>query len=151
MRNIFDYSKMLFNKKYGDFGLFQLPMIPMAGILSVGLLGLLIFNSREQIKRYFLVLKTYQFNIFEYISDSWANFTTQFWFLNLNLKSIVMIGVFFSVSIFILYKGLKLFNEKIQKSKPALVTYVFLYYFFLAGVWLLVFKDLILKRDVKWK
>ncbi|MDI3474018.1 MAG: poly-beta,6-N-acetyl-D-glucosamine synthase [Candidatus Woesearchaeota archaeon] len=149
--NIKDYSKMLFNKNYGDFGIFQLPMIPMAGVLSVSILFLIIFNLRDQIKRSILVMKTYNFNIFEYIAESISHFNLEFWFLNLSLKNIVMMIIFFSVSVFILYKGIKLFNEKVDNGWPALFLFLFMYYFFIAWVWILVFKDMIFKKEVRWK
>ncbi len=153
-RNVMDYSDMLFNKKYHDFGLFQLIMIPLSGVLAVALVTLLAFSMRTKIKLQYLALKAYSFNIFEMIKDSFAHWNLKFWFLNLDLNSIVMMSVFSVVMVFILYKGIKMFNKRFSLHKSyfvPLLVYTLTYFYFLAAVWLIVFKDLIFKREIIWK
>ncbi|MDK2907861.1 MAG: poly-beta,6-N-acetyl-D-glucosamine synthase [Candidatus Woesearchaeota archaeon] len=151
LRNLKDYSHMLFNKEYGDFGLFQLPMVLFSGIFVVITILLSVFNLRKPIKTYFLLFKTYDFNFKEYIIDSLTNFNKEFFFLNLNVKAISISIIFLSISIFLLYNGLKIFNERLEKKGIALFSYFFIYFFFLGYVWILVLRDMVFRREVKWK
>ncbi|MDK2850070.1 MAG: poly-beta,6-N-acetyl-D-glucosamine synthase [Candidatus Woesearchaeota archaeon] len=154
VKNVIDYSDMLFNKEYHDFGLFQLIMIPLSGVLAVALVFLMGFSMRDKIKMQYLSLKAYDFNIFEIIKDSFAHLNTKFWFLNLDLTSIAMMSVFLLIMVFLIYKGVKLFNRRFSLEKSyfiPLVIYILTYFYFLAFVWLIVFKDLIFKKEIKWK
>ncbi len=156
IRNILDYKTIMFNKKYGDFGLFQFPMILMSGILSVSILSLLIFQRRSAIRRGYLSLKAYNFNIIEYIIDSFGTLNFEYWFFNLELRSIIMFGFFFAITLFIVYKSLSLnkinFNfEKFKGTAVSFLLFTFFYYVFLSTVWMVVFKDFFLGKDVVWK
>ena len=156
IRNIADYKSIMFNKKYGDFGLFQFPMILMSGILSVSILSLLIFQRRSAIRRSYLSLKAYNFNIIEYIIDSFGTLNFKYWFFNLELRSIIMFGFFFAITLFIVYKSLNLNKIKMNLSKikntaVSFLLFVFFYYVFLSTVWLMVFKDFFLGKEVVWE
>lgn len=156
IRNIMDYKSMMFNKKYGDFGLFQFPMILMSGVLSVSILFLLVFQRRSEIRRSYLSLKAYNFNIIEYIIDSFGTLNFEYWFFNLDLRSTVMFGFFFAVTLYIIHKSInlnkiKLNFEKFKSTVVSFVLYAFFYYVFLSTVWITVFKDFFLRKEVVWK
>jgi len=156
LRNIIDYRSLLFNKKYGDFGLFQFPMILMSGILSVSILTLMALQRRDSIRRAYLSIKAYNFNFIEYLVDSFGTLNFKYWFFNLELKSIVMFGFFFLITLYVVYKSLNLNKIKMNLKKfndtfVSFVVFAFFYYLFLSVVWLSVFKDFFLKKDVIWK
>jgi len=156
LRNLIDYKSIMFNKKYGDFGLFQFPMILMSGILSVSILSLLILQRRSAIRRIFLSLKAYNFNIIEYVIDSFGTLNFEYWFFNLELRSIIMFGFFFAITLFIVYKSLslnkiKLNFEKFKSTAVSFLLFAFFYYMFLSTVWVVVFKDFFLRKEVVWK
>jgi len=156
LRNIIDYRSLLFNKKYGDFGLFQFPMILMSGILSVSILTLMALQRRDSIRRAYLSIKAYNFNFIEYLIDSFGTLNFKYWFFNLELKSIVMFGFFFLITLYVVYKSLNLNKIKMNLKKlndtfVSFVVFAFFYYLFLSVVWLSVFKDFFLKKDVIWK
>ncbi len=154
LRNVFDYKEMLFNKEYQDFGLFQFVMIPLSGILAIALIILLPFSMRESIKARYLWLKAYNFNVIEFIMDSFKNFNLDFWFLNLNLTTVVITSLSLIIMFYALHKGLKIFNQKLNLKKGdflVLLVYIFAYFYFIELVWLIVFKDFIFKKEIVWK
>jgi len=149
MLNLFDYKRMIFSKKYGDFGMLQLPRVFLSGFLAVGLIG---FTS------YRYILKPLWKKIWNW---SAINFDFSVWFQNFHLsfnwlKINYMNGFFFLVSItlglIIVLYAYKFTREKVFKygfiTVPA---YVILYGFMASIVWCGVFFDLLFKRKkLKW-
>jgi cellulose synthase/poly-beta-1,6-N-acetylglucosamine synthase-like glycosyltransferase len=155
-KNLMHYKKMMFNRKYGDFGMFQLPVILVSGFLGISIIGLLIYDFVKSLKPTFLMLRQYDFNIIEYIVHSRFNII----WLDIDIKSVVTFIGFFVISIFILWMSFKMYyvggREKDSASSPfsnpfSFLAYLFFYYLFLAVVWLMVFRDIILKKGTEWK
>jgi len=155
-KNLIQYKKMMFNRKYGDFGIFQLPIILVSGFLGISIISLLIYDFFKSLKPTFLMLQQYNFNIIEYIIHSRFNII----WLDIDLKSVVTFIGFFAISIFILWMSFKMYNYgkngKDSSSNPfnnpiSFLLYLFFYYLFLAVVWLMVFRDIMLKKGTEWK
>jgi cellulose synthase/poly-beta-1,6-N-acetylglucosamine synthase-like glycosyltransferase len=147
-RNLIDYRKMMFDRKYGDFGMFQLPIILISGIMGITILGLITFNAYKSIKPTFKLLSMYNYNLYDYLRYTQFN---MIW-LDLDARAIVTFLGFFLISMLVLWLSLRLYREKISlRHMSSFFIYLFFYYLFLAIVWLGVLKDLILHRDRKWK
>lgn len=148
-KNLVDYRKMIFNRKYGDFGMFQLPTIFISGMLGITLLGLIAYDFFKGIKPFFQMLQLYDYNIYLMIAQT--KFGNIIW-LDLDAKALVTFGGFFLISIFVIWMSLRMHEEKYSLgSSLAFVMYIFLYYIFLAFVWLNVFKDVLLKKERAWR
>jgi len=150
LRNVLDYRSMVFNRKYGDFGIFQLPIILSSGLLGVTVLGLILHNIWKAAHPSFAMLRLYDFNIIRYISNVRLNVI----WLDIDLRSTVTLLGFFIISLFVVWMSLRLYKNKNKfsfKRSTSFFLYLFFYYLFLAIVWLGVYKDLLLRRDTGWK
>jgi cellulose synthase/poly-beta-1,6-N-acetylglucosamine synthase-like glycosyltransferase len=148
LRNLIDYRKMMFNRKYGDFGMFQLPIILLSGIMGITILGLIIFDTIKSIKPNFRLLQLYNFNIIKYIQNTQLNII----WLDLDAKSIVTFGGFFIITLIVIWLSLRIYKEKYDfKNSWSFFFYIMFYYLFLSIVWMGVFRDLIIGKHAKWR
>jgi cellulose synthase/poly-beta-1,6-N-acetylglucosamine synthase-like glycosyltransferase len=148
LKNLIDYRKMIFNKEYGDFGVFQLPIILMSGILAIAALGLIFNELYRQAAVLFRTLSLYDFNILDYL----MNLRWDIIWLDLDVRSIVTAMVFLFISIGVIGLSLRLYKEKFQLSRSLyFVIYIFIYYLFIAMVWIGVFFNFIANRGTEWK
>lgn len=145
--NAYNYKTMLFNKKYGDFGLMQLPTVLISGLLSIVMVSTIIY--------YFFKPKVeFIRNLFIIDFDFWVfleNLKYSFNILDLNYAAIFTTILMFSLSIFILIKSHKYMSEKVFKHGfLALITFLFFYYIFMGVVWIGIIIDLVRGRVQKW-
>ncbi len=147
-KNLIDYRKMMFSRKYGDFGLFQLPVILISGIMGISILGLILYDFFKSIKPTFKLIQLYNYNIISYLQHTEFN---MIW-LDLDLKSLVTFLGFFIITLIVLWLSLRLYREKYRtKITFSFILYIFFYYIFLAIVWIGVFKDVLLRKETGWK
>ncbi len=147
-KNLLDYRKMMFNKKYGDFGLFQLPVILISGILSVTVIVLVLNELRKSLIQFYSMLKLFNFNIIKYIST--IRFDVVLY--DLDLRTITAFAIFLLLSGIVIWLSLRLYDERYNiKRTASFGLYFFLYYLFLGIVWIGVFKDIVLGRGSDWK
>jgi peptidoglycan-N-acetylglucosamine deacetylase len=148
LRNLIDYRKMMFNKKYGDFGIFQLPMIMLSGLLGIIVLGLMSHALFKSIRPTFRLLQLYNYNIIELIRQSSIN---MIW-LDVDLRALMTFVIVFGITLMIVWLSFKLYKQKYGlKTTLPFIFYLFFYYLFLAVVWLGVFKDYIIGTKVGWR
>ncbi|MDP2750424.1 MAG: glycosyltransferase family 2 protein [Nanoarchaeota archaeon] len=147
-RNVMDYSDMMFRRKYGDFGFFQLPMILLSGFLGIILIGLIVMDIIKSAIPTFKMLQMFNFNLFEYYKNTHFNII----WLDLDLRIFATVMGFFILSMIIIWLSFKTYKERytLKKTIP-FIAYLFFYYIFLAIVWLGVFKDMMLGKGTRWK
>jgi len=146
-RNLLDYRFMLFNKKYGDFGVFQLPIMFVSGMMGVTILFLMGYDFIKSAIPALKLFQLYDYNIIEYMSHMTFNII----WLDLDLRTIVMSFGFLAISLLVMKLSLKLSGEKYSaRHSLSFLAYTMFYYLFLAIVWLGVFKDIITGRETKW-
>lgn len=140
---------MIFNKKYGDFGMLQLPMVFISGFLSCITMYLLIRTYKLVFVNNYSSLALYDFNIFKLIANSSFNFKL----LDIDLFSTSLYVFFLITSIFVIVNAFKLNGNKFCKRNIFdIFAYVFIYPFILFGVWMWVFKDIFTnKKILEWK
>ncbi len=146
--NLFTYRSMILNKRYGDFGLVQLPRVLLSGFLAVGFIG---FTS------YRYVLQP----LFKRIGD-WSSihfdftvflrhFTFDWSWIDLNYTNLFFALVSISLSLFIIRYAYRYTKEKVFRygflSVPA---YIFAYGLLASFVWLTVFLDLVRGKRQQW-
>ncbi len=146
--NILSYRGMLFNRKYGDFGVFQLPIIFLATFLASVLLVVTAYLSvLKPLSEKFIQLRLINFDIISYI----VNYHPHFSLLDINFfRSFVSIS-FLCISISVLVMAHRAIKRKVvSHGLLAAVVFMFWYYLFLGYVRLVIIKDLLLGRKNKW-
>ncbi|MFT4250487.1 MAG: glycosyltransferase [Candidatus Woesearchaeota archaeon] len=141
------YRHMLFNKKWGDFGMMQLPILILSGVISLLLVGTLLYELLKPILKNALQLGLVRFDILTYLQT----ITIDIAFVDLSAASIVLLAVMFTLSITILRLATYYAKERTLTYNPLIVsTYLIFYFFLLAATWAVVTKDLLLGKVQKW-
>jgi cellulose synthase/poly-beta-1,6-N-acetylglucosamine synthase-like glycosyltransferase len=142
--NSLKYRRMLFNKRFGDFGLIQLPSVIVSGLLSLSLLGLVAYYmiakpAKEALERLWLT----DFDVFGWLKMLEFSINP----LSLDYFKVVIFIVVFSISLAMLYLSHKHTKERLLKHGIiSLVFFFFFYYLLLGIVWLGVAFDVVLRR-----
>jgi cellulose synthase/poly-beta-1,6-N-acetylglucosamine synthase-like glycosyltransferase len=148
LHNLKDYRKMLFNREYGDFGMFQLPVILLSGVLGVTILGLLVYDFIKGFNPALRSLQIYDYNIIEFLRNMEFNIL----WLDVDARVFVTFLTFFLLSLFVILLALRLHHEKYRlKSSFSFLLFIMYYFIFLAVVWVGVYINCILGRKSKWK
>jgi len=146
--NVWDYKKMVFNKKYGDFGMLQLPMVLCSGFLAMIVIFFMLYhNILKPLIKSVHNLSLVNFDIFSFIT----NFEINFNLLDFNYYKLIIMGTVLVIAFVVILLSHKYTQEKIAgQGVLSLVAYIFIYYLFLGTVWLGITKDLILRRVKEW-
>ncbi len=151
LMNIIDYKHLLFNKKYGDFGFFYMPLVALTGFL--GFIGVFTITYLALKELYFMIKRWIMtdFDFVTYISS---------WSFNFNLLDINYQTLFTSLVLFALlyiYIWLSFFavGEKTGflrniRATGTFIYYLFIYKFLIAYIWLKVFYRVINNKENVW-
>lgn len=145
--NAVRYKRMLFNRKYGDFGLIQMPTILISGIIALTLILSTIYYS---IKPYFVY-----YNNFKHVGFDFATFIRTFQFdfnvLDINYTVLFVAICMIAITIYVISKSHVSVNEKIVKfGWFSFAAYLFLYFFVLATMWIGIAFDLVTGKRQRW-
>ncbi|NQZ84867.1 MAG: glycosyltransferase family 2 protein [Nanoarchaeales archaeon] len=149
--NVIDYKHLLFNRHYGEFGFFYMPLVAVTGLLGfIGVLTVIYLFLKgvyHTIKRWFLT----NFDFTTYIS-SWSWNST---WIDYNYQTIFTSLVLFGLMFIFIYLSYFATNEKTGILRNIKATFTFLYFFFVykfivAYIWLKVFYRVIFKKENKW-
>lgn len=146
--NILSYRRMLFNPRYGDFGVFQLPIIFFATFFAVALLLITFYLSmvKPNVER-FIHLWMIDFDLLSLIR-SWK---FSFSFLDFDYFRLFIALSFFLVSVAFIVMAHRSVKHKVTaQGLPALLAFMFMYYLFLGYVRLVVIKDILLRKRFRW-
>ena len=147
--NVWDYRAMIFNREYGDFGLFQLPIIFFAGFLALAIIGITTFLGIIQpLFRALSNLSLVGFDLGTFL----RNYSFDFNMLDINYYGL-SIAVFVMVMTAIVFvMAHRYAKERIGRYGVfSLLAFVFFYYIWLGIVWLGVTKSLIFRKEGKWQ
>lgn len=142
-----NYRKMVFNRKYGDFAMIQLPTVLISGILAIVLLLTAVYYAVQPRVEWLLHMNSVGFDFWTLIKS---------FSLNINLfdlnYSLVLSSIFMLMfSVIIVYKSHKHNNEKILKNGILPFLFFFIYYYLIMGIaWFGVTIDLLFKKVQKW-
>lgn len=147
--NTIAYRKLMFNKKYGDFGYLRMPTVVFSGIVAI-ILSLVLFREAiVQFYRGFISLKAVNFDLANLI----FNFKPNLNFLNLPFSKYFIALTLMGISLFVMVYSYRLVREKITnhgKTLISLVTYVLLYGLFMTAVWLYIAFLVVTKKKNTW-
>jgi len=146
--NLFTYKNMIFNKKYGDFGMLQLPRVLLSGFLAVTFIGLtgwrfILKPLINKINNWSSI--NFDFSVF--LRNLQFNFT---WF-DLNFTNLFFGIVSLTLSLIIINYAYHYTKEKVFRYGFVSVPIYILAYGLLASiVWLTVFVDLLRGKKQRW-
>ena len=149
--NIKDYKHFLFNKKYGEFGFFHIPMVALTGILSI--LGI-ITVTYLMLKELYHILKRWYLTNF----DFWTYITNYQWnktLLDFDWQIIFTSGFLFLLIFITIYLSFIGTRERTNIFKNMKYFIMFLYYFivyrFIMGyIWIKVGIKLLSGKANQW-
>lgn len=145
--NALKYRYMIFNKKYGDFGLMQMPTIIVSGILAVILFAAVAYYG---LKPYFNAFYNSIFIDFDFYTLI-KTFKMDFSLLDLNYTTLLILIVMVGISIYILRKSHAVTKEKVNKHGVlSLLAYLLFYFLVLGFVWMGIILDLAFRKKQKW-
>lgn len=146
--NILDYKSMIFNRKFGDFGLFYLPLVFVSGFLVTLLVALTLYS--ELIRPLFSTIKnlsSVNFDLPTYFSH--ISFTLNL--LDIDYYRLALALFIMSVTIAIVILSHSLAREKIgAHGFFPLLSAILFYYILLGIIWMGVFRDLIARKWKRW-
>jgi len=146
--NVWDYRRMLFNAKYGDFGMFQLPVVLFNGLIAIVLVTLtLYFNLLDPLINRVQQLFLINFDILTLLND----FSFSFNIIDFNFYKLFIMMFFILLSFVVVALAHRYTKENILKyGVKSLLFFLFFYYLTLAAVWVKLFVDLLLRKEHKW-
>lgn len=143
LNNALDYRELFFNKQYGHFGMFIMPIATVSAVTSLAMITRVIVeiasNLLRQISRFQAVGLNWKFSIP----------TFDWYFLNTGVMPLIAL-IAMLMTFLIIYLALKLSEGKFSFSK-GLFYYLF-FYAFLTPLWLTqsLFKT-IFRREINWR
>jgi cellulose synthase/poly-beta-1,6-N-acetylglucosamine synthase-like glycosyltransferase len=144
---MYSYKDMTFNKKYGDFGLFQIPLMITSYVLSVVALFLfgyyIIKPFIQQMYNWFLI----NFDLLTGLKH-WK-FT--FNILDVQLMQVLIIYLVLLINIILLYYSSRSSNDRVrQYGALYIIPYFFLYYVLLGIILIKSLFEITIHRKQKW-
>ena len=132
--NSISYRKLIFNKKYGDFGIIEMPAIILSGAVALLLLFTLLREASLRTIHWLSSIKAVNFDLITLLKNYSWNFNV----LTLPVFKIVIAVTLLGISFFVMINAYKLVKEDIRnhgRTWIALVTYLFIYSLFMIMVW----------------
>ena len=146
--NVWDYRRMLFRVRYGDFGMLQMPVVLLNGFLGVTFFSLMIYlNVLNPAWSGLNDLSLVNFDLFTIFS----NLSFSFSILDLNFYKLYILSFFSVFSLFIIFLANRFMKENLLKyGLKCLIFFIFFYYMTVVTVWFKLFWDLLFRREHKW-
>lgn len=148
MLNLFDYRDMIFNRKYGDFGVVQLPRVLLSGFLAVFFIG---FTS------YRYVLKPLYNKILHWSSINFdfsvflRHLKWEISWIDLNYTNLFFGFVSLTLGLIVIYYAYNFTKEKVFKyGFVSVPLYIVAYGLLASAVWATVFFDLVRGKKQRW-
>ncbi|RLE38277.1 hypothetical protein DRJ17_04395 [Candidatus Woesearchaeota archaeon] len=147
--NSWDYRKIIFNKEYGDFGIFQMPIVISAGFIALTLVSMIIYYSvfKPSVKFIKAMLLT-GFDLPAFFKGMFSNMHL----LDFDYYKLVIVFVMLVIAAIVIISSHKFAKENIRKQGTlSLAVFILFYYILLGFIWLGITKELLLRKDMQWK
>ncbi|MDP3698685.1 MAG: glycosyltransferase [Nanoarchaeota archaeon] len=147
--NSIRYKNLIFNKKYGDFGIIRMPTIILSGIIAIVLVGTFFQALIAKAMVTFSYLQDINFDLLTLI----RHFSLEMNILTWPFSRLFVAATLMGISFFIMIYSYKLIKERITnhgRTFVSLVTYLFIYGFFITAVWIYISFMLIGKKKNFW-
>jgi len=145
--NALRYKRMIFNRKYGDFGLIQMPTIIISGMIALVLILSTLYYS---IKPYFIYYSNFKLIDFDFLTLL-RNLSINLNILDINYTVMFVALCMILITIYVVKKSHVSVDEKVVKfGFFTFIAYLLLYFFILAAMWIGIAIDLIVGKKQKW-
>ncbi len=147
--NSLKYRKLIFNKKYGDFGIVRMPTIILSGIIAIILVGTFFQALIAKAMVTFSYLQDINFDLLTLI----RHFSFETHILSWPFSRLFVAATLTGISFFIMIYSYRLLKERITnhgRTFVSLVTYLFIYGFFITAVWIYIGFMFIGKKKNFW-
>lgn len=146
--NILKYKKMIWNKKYGDFGIMQMSINIIIFFVSIVTIFFFSLYVLKPVYTFIKNLYLINFDIRPFIVDL-TNF--KFVFLSFDLEKIVILYLLLLLSFTVIYFSHINANEKFKKKDIfSLLTYFLVYYLIMSFIVVVMFFELLVEKKHKW-
>ncbi len=147
--NTLRYRSLIFNKKYGDFGMLRMPTILTAGVFAIILTGAVLQDLGSKAWKVFLTLKDVNFDLLTLLRE----YTFAVNLLNLPFFKLTIACTLLAISIFVMIYSFRVIEERIShygRTWISLFTYLAIYSLFLTTVWLYISYLVVKKKRDAW-
>lgn len=145
--NLIKYKSLIWNKKYGDFGVIQMTSNIAIFVLGAVTITAFSYYAIWPLLKLFYKFYLVGFNILPYIKTLTFNYT----WLDINIVLIMVLGLIFMLAAAILYISYKNAREKIKTAQvPHIILYFFIYYLILSFIELVVFVEIAVGKKQRW-
>ncbi len=146
--NAWDYRHMMFKKSYGDFGIFQLPIVLVSGLITLTVVSLIIYSSIiNPVSGILHNFSQVHFDILPFLK----NIDVSFQFLDINFFRLEIMGFLMALSAIVIFLAHSFTKENLLRYGVfSLLLFAFFFYITLSVVWMGVLKDVLLKRRQRW-
>src|SRR3989344_4011468 len=129
--NMFKYKEMMFNRTYGNLGIFLLPLNLIATLLIIFIFGSMIVGAIGSISDFFWKMNLINWNIDVYLKE--FSITSLFF---IPFSTPIMFGMFgVVIGVYLLNKSFKMTSEKTKGNKISYLFYLFLYPMIMVIFW----------------
>lgn len=145
--NALKYRKLLFNKKYGDFGFIQMPTIILSGLIAIVLVCTALYYGLKPSLEYVSYLHSINFDFIPLL----LHFDLNFSIMDLNYITLFIGLIMLVITLYILKQSEVRTDEKMLKyGFFSISIYLLFYFLFLGLVWMGVFYDIITRKKQQW-
>lgn len=147
--NSLKYKNLIFNKKYGDFGIVRMPTIILSGIIAIILVGTFLQALVGKALMTFSYLQDINFDFLTLV----RHFSLEMNILSWPFSRLFVAATLMGISFFIMIYSYRLIKERITnhgRTFVSLVTYLFIYGFFITAVWMYIGFMFVRKKKNFW-
>ena len=146
--NLYDYKTMIFNKKYGDFGMLQLPRVMLSGFLAVFFIFLTSWKYLlKPLSKKISHWSSINFDLGVFL----RKFSLHFSWIDLNYTNLFFGIISFILSLIIINYAYHYTKEKVFRyGFISVPIYIVAYGLLASAVWLTVFADLLRGKKQRW-
>ena len=145
--NALKYRRMMFNPKYGDFGIIQMPTILISGIIAIILVASSFYYG---LKSYITSIYDSSFVGFDFYTLL-RNIKFDFNLLDLNYTAVLVAVIMLCISVYIIRKSHLETREKASKHGIlSLFSYLFIYFLIMGFIWIGIILDFAFRKKQKW-
>lgn len=147
--NTFRYKELIFNKRYGDFGIVRMPTIILSGAMAIILTLALSQEFLKKLFHWLVGVSAVHFDIVTLVK----NFSFHFNLLSLPFFKLSIAVTIIGISILIMVMSYKVVGENITnygRTWASLFTYILIYGLFIAVVWIYIAVLVITRKKDSW-
>ena len=149
LHNMYKYKDMFFHRKYGNIGIFLLPMNLVAVLAVIAMFSLMIYSTTLDIFRTINYYSLINWDLTVLISKFWE-FRPETLFTNLLSTTLLMGIISISAGLYLLYKSFQINDETFSLNKIGFFSYLFIYPMLMMFFWFAALFHEALRLEKRW-